>query len=196
METPPKADANEGRARLAHGFLKARGFDDAIKIAETLDLAGRATVLSQVARQKQRDGDRNAAAALFRRALVDAGQYLHSPRPVQIQEEPGQVPVEDEGGPGKREALDPTVTHQTKGLCLLAVIHARAGDWASAARTLAVISSEDQQQRVAASQIASLRSRSGDVAGALTWARSLPVLLAPRLGLARPGRGDLRRGMG
>ena len=48
----------------------------------------------------------------------------------------------------------------------------RAGDWASAARTLAVISSEDQQQRVTAFQIASLRSRSGDVAGALSLGRA------------------------
>jgi hypothetical protein len=56
---------------------------------------------------------------------------------------------------------------------LLAEVHARAGDWASAARTFAFMSAEAQQSRVAALRIAMYRSHSGDVAGALAWARSL-----------------------
>jgi hypothetical protein len=56
---------------------------------------------------------------------------------------------------------------------LLAEVHARAGDWASAERTFAFMSPEDRQSRVAALRIAMHRSQSGDVAGALAWVRSL-----------------------
>ena len=37
LETPPKADGKELRGRLAYGFVVAKGFDEAIKIAGTLD---------------------------------------------------------------------------------------------------------------------------------------------------------------
>jgi hypothetical protein len=175
VETHPNADAKESRGGLASSFVVARGFDEAIKIAETLDPAVRAEILSQVARHKQRDGDRAAADALFRRALLDAGQFLHSPPSPEAQKKPGgPVPAEDEERLDKPVAPDPNAKHQTEGLCLLATIHAKAGDWASAARTFAVISPEDQQQRVTALRIAILRSHAGDVAGALAWARSLP----------------------
>ena len=175
VETPPKADAKESRGSLASSFVMARGFDEAIKLAETLDPEVRAEILSQVARHKQRGGDRAGAESLFRRALMDAGGFLHSPPPPQAREKSGgAVPAEGGDGPDKPGAPDPNAKHQTEGLCLLATIHAKAGDWASAARTFAVISPEDQQQRVTALRIALLRSHSGDVAGALAWARSLP----------------------
>jgi hypothetical protein len=174
VETPPKADAKESRSSLASGFIMAKDFDEAIKIAETLDPEVRAVILSQVARHKRQDGDAAMAQDLFRRALMDAGQFLHSPPAAQAPQEPGApMPVAGDGGPGKPVAPDPKAKHQTEGFCLLAMIHARAGEWASAARTFAVISPEDQQQRVTALLIAALRSRSGDVAGALAWARSL-----------------------
>ncbi len=175
VETPPKADSKESRGGLASSFVVAKGFDEAIKIAETLDPEVRAEILSQVARHKQRDGDRAEAEALFRRALMDAGRFLHSPPPPRARETSGgPVPAEGEDRSDKPGAPEPNTKHQTEGLCLLATIHAKAGDWASAGRTFAVISPEDQQQRVTALRIAILRSHSGDVAGALAWARSLP----------------------
>jgi hypothetical protein len=81
VETPPKADAQESRATLANGFVVARGYDEALKIAESLDPAGRASVFSQVARHKRREGDRAGAEALIRRALREAGEFLHGPPP-------------------------------------------------------------------------------------------------------------------
>jgi RNA polymerase sigma factor (sigma-70 family) len=174
VETPPKADAKEERGRLAYGFVVARGFDEAIKIAGTLDPSACAEILSQVARQNQRDGDRAGADALFRRATMDAGKFLHSPPPRQDKEPSGPVPADRENGPEKRAAIDPKVTHEAEALSLLAMIHARAGNWASAERTFASISPENQQKRVTAFRISSVRARSGDVAGALAWARSLP----------------------
>ncbi len=174
VETPPKADSKLSRVGLASSFVVARSFDEAIKIAETLDPEVRAEILSQVARHKQRDGDRAGAEALFRRALMDAGRFLHSPPPQAGEEPGGPVPAAREDGPDQPGEPDPNAKHQTEGLCLLARIHASAGDWASAARTFAVISPEDQQQRVTALLIAALRSHFGDVAGALAWARSLP----------------------
>ena len=65
---------------------------------------------------------------------------------------------------------------------MLAQIHAQAGDWTSAARTFAFMAPEDRfsspadsQRGVTAFWIASYRAHSGDVAGALAWARSLPL---------------------
>ena len=105
---------------------------------------------------------------------MDAGHFLHSPAPLRPEKPGGPVPAEGEDGPDKPGAPEPNAKHQTEGLCLLATIHAGAGDWASAVRTFAVISPEDQQQRVTALRIAILRSHSGDVATGLAWARSLP----------------------
>jgi RNA polymerase sigma-70 factor (ECF subfamily) len=168
---PPKADAQETRGMLAHGFVVARAYDEALKIAETLDPGGRASVFSQVARHKRLEGDRAGAEALFRRALREAGEFLHSPPPP---EPPGPVPAAGGGGSDGPGAADPKARHQAEGLTLLAEIHARAGDWASAERTFAFMSPEDRQSRVAALRIAMYRSHSGDVAGALAWSRSLP----------------------
>src|SRR5262249_7430525 len=81
LETHPKDDAQESRASLASGFVVARGYDEAMKIAETLGPDGRAAILSQVARHKRLNGDRAGAETLFRRALIDAGKFLHSPPP-------------------------------------------------------------------------------------------------------------------
>jgi hypothetical protein len=57
---------------------------------------------------------------------------------------------------------------------LLAVIHARAGDWGSATRDLTAIPVEGREKDVTAFRMAAIRAHSGDVAGALAWARSLP----------------------
>jgi hypothetical protein len=100
--------------------------------------------------------------------------HLHSPLPPQSRLIPGGAPAEAEGEPATRDVEDPKVKHQAEAIFLLALIHARAGDWASAARTFATTSAEDSQQRLGAVLIASYRARSGDVAGTLTWARSLP----------------------
>jgi RNA polymerase sigma factor (sigma-70 family) len=174
VETPPKADANDVRGQLAYGFIVAKGYDESIKIAEALEPSARAGILSQLAVQEQRNGDRGGAEAHFRRALMDAGNFLHSPPPRKDQEPSGRVPVEAENGPEKRADADPKVAHEAEALALLALIHARAGNWASAERTFNAIPSEDQQKRVTALWIAHRRAYSGDVAGALAWARSLP----------------------
>ena len=76
LETPAKADPKESLARIASGFVAARDFDEARKIAETLDPAGCAEILSRVARQKLRDGDARLARFLFRRAFKEADEYL------------------------------------------------------------------------------------------------------------------------
>jgi tetratricopeptide (TPR) repeat protein len=168
VEVPPKADAQKSRHTLANGFVVARGYDEALKIAETLDPVGRALVLSQVARHKRLVGDRAGAEPLFRRALRDAGEFLHSPPPPTP---PGPARPPAREGP---DAADPKARHQAEALTLLILIHARAGDWASAERTFGFMAPESRHTRVAALQIAMSRSHSGDVAGALAWARSLP----------------------
>jgi hypothetical protein len=173
LETPPAADANEVRARLANGFVVAGGLDEALKMAETLDPSGRAAILSQVARHKQRDGAPGWAKILFHRALEDADRFLNS-APPPAPEVPGPVIAEGEGGPDNRGATDPKVKHRTEALALISLIHARAGDWTAAASTFASMTPENPQQRVTAFLIASRRASAGDVAGALAWARSLP----------------------
>ena len=58
-------------------------------------------------------------------------------------------------------------------LRLLAMIHARAGDWNSATRDLSAMPVEGREKGVTAFRMAALRAYSGDVAGALAWARTL-----------------------
>ena len=82
--------------------------------------------------------------------------------------------AEGEGGPDKRGEADAKVKHQAEALSLVARIHARAGDWISAGKTFASIPPKEPLRGWTAFWIASLRAHSGDVAGALTWARSLP----------------------
>ena len=77
------------------------------------------------------------------------------------------------GGPADRGAPDTTAKHQAEALSLLAQIHARAGDWASASKAFSSMP-DDRLKNVTALWIASLRADAGDVAGALAWARSLP----------------------
>jgi tetratricopeptide (TPR) repeat protein len=79
VEIPPKAEAADIRSRLANGFLAARDYDEAMKIAETLDPGVRASILSRVARRKKLAGDRKVAEQLFRRAILDAGRFRHIP---------------------------------------------------------------------------------------------------------------------
>ena len=107
LATPPNADAKKVRARLADGFIKARGFDEAIKIAETLDPSGRAAILARVAMHKQWEGDRAGAEKLFHRALVDAGRFLHGPLPAPDAERPGVVEAEGAGDLGKQARCRP-----------------------------------------------------------------------------------------
>jgi RNA polymerase sigma factor (sigma-70 family) len=173
LETHPNADAQKVRARLAGGFVVASDFDEAIKIAETLDASSRAEILSKVARHKQRDGDRAGAEMLFHRALVDAGRFRHSPPALPDPERPGPPPVEGADALSKQGEADPNAQRESRFWSLLARIHARAGDWEAAGRALASISPENQLQRANAMQVARLRAGSGDVAGALKWARSL-----------------------
>ena len=175
-ETPPKADREELRARLANGFVAATDFDAARQLSESLDSSSRAEILSKLARQKLREGDLKWANFLVRRALKDADEFLKSPPPPRTARAPRPpMAVEGEGGPDKRGEVDPKVKHQAEALSLLARIHARAGDWASAARAFASIPPEEPLKRGwTAFWIASLRTHSGDVAGALAWARSLP----------------------
>ena len=70
VDKPPKTDAKESRSELASGFVRARGYEEAMKIAETLDPDVRAGIWSQVARHERLEGDRAGAEALFRRALM------------------------------------------------------------------------------------------------------------------------------
>src|SRR5262249_6116942 len=133
-----------------------------------------ADILSRVARQKLRDGDLQWARFLFRRARKDADQFLISPPPPQGPEPPAPEVAEAEIEQDNRGATDPKVKHRSEAFSLLSRIHARAGDWASAAKTFASISPDDHLQRPTALWIAALRAHSGDVEGALAWARSLP----------------------
>jgi tetratricopeptide (TPR) repeat protein len=194
VEKPPEADAQESRAMLADGFVQARGYEEAMKIAETLGPDVRATIWSQVASRKRQGGDRAGADALFRRALIAAGEFLHSPPPPEAPGPRGRVaPERADGrrrvlqlfigdrvalergdGPDHPGAADPTVEHQAEALTLLAQIHARAGDWTSAARTFAFLPAEDTQRDGTAFWLAGFRAHSSDLAGALEWARSLP----------------------
>ena len=142
---------------------------------------------------KARDGDRAGADALFRRATMEAGRFLHSPPPRQDKEPSDPVPAEGENGAEKRAVVDPKVTHEAEALSLLAMIHARAGNWASAERTFATITPEDQQNRVTAFRIACGRARSRRRGRRLGVGPLASLLITPRLGSSRPGRGDLRR---
>ena len=116
VETPPKADAQESRARLALGFVAAKDFDEARKIAETLDASGRAEILSKLARQKLREGDLKWANFLVRRALKDADEFLKTPPPPRGPELPAPVAVRGEEGPDQRGEADPKVKHQAEAL--------------------------------------------------------------------------------
>ena len=107
VETPPKADAQEVRARLAHGFVAARDFDEARKIAESLEPSSRAEILSKLARQKLRDGDLKWANFLVRRALKDADEFLNSPPPPRGPELPATRGCRGRGGAGEARRSRP-----------------------------------------------------------------------------------------
>jgi hypothetical protein len=176
----PGADAKQWRGSLAFDFVVIGGLDEAREIAETLDPGSRADILSLVARQKLRDGDLKSARFFVRRALKDADQDLNSPPPPRGPEPPrgpGPLAVDvGEGGTERLGATDPEAEHRAGAFSSLALIHARAGDWSSAAKAFASIppSPNDQLRHSTALWIASLRARSGDVAGSLDWALSLP----------------------
>ncbi len=172
VEVPPKADAAGKRSRLANGFLAARDYDEVMKIAETLEPGGRASILSQVARRRKLAGDRDGAEQLFRRAILDAGRFRHIP-PKTEPEKPGPAPATR---PKAREEDGPTdakAQHEIEFLSLLAQIQARAGDWDASVRTFASMSPESHRKRLTALWISIIRTRSGDASGALAWARSL-----------------------
>ena len=195
LETPAKADPKESRARIASGFVAARDFDEARKIAETLDPAGRAEILSRVARQKLRDGDARLARFLFRRAFKEADEYLTGPPPPPPPD-PVPVPAVGEGqdGPAHR-AL------RTRKSCIRRRLSPSSPGSMPGRATGARPKGPSRSSRpiptcgeVTALWIAAFRSHSGDAAGALAWAMLSPFALAPRLGPPRPGRGHLRQG--
>src|SRR5262249_18266214 len=66
VEMHANADAQGTRAGLASAFVVARGYDEAMKLAQALDPAGRAAIWSQVAKHKRLDGDRDGVEVLFR----------------------------------------------------------------------------------------------------------------------------------
>ncbi|MFI5459995.1 MAG: hypothetical protein ACHRXM_31635 [Isosphaerales bacterium] len=138
-----------------------------MKSAETLGPNDRAAILAQVAGQKLRAGDRAGAEPLFRRALEEVERFRNSPPPPRRQPQQNPPPVEV-------TPKDPQTRHQIESLTLLAVIHARAGDWARATKALTAIPLEGREKGMAAFHITLIRARSGDVAGALAWALSLP----------------------
>jgi RNA polymerase sigma factor (sigma-70 family) len=165
-EPSPGADDNERRHTVAIGYIVARDLDGALKAAEPLDPQRRADIISLVAKRMLLAGNRTGAAPLFRRALEDAERFRTDPIPRQ---EPRPGRVAPDGRPP-----DPQTQHKTDALMLLAMIHARAGDWDSATRELAAIPVEGRQKDVTALRMAAVRAHSGDVVGALAWARSLP----------------------
>jgi hypothetical protein len=167
LEKPPRGEGEDMRNKLAYGLLVAQDFDGSLKAAETLDPKDRAAILSHVAGQKLRAGDRAGAEPLFRRALEEAEQFRKSPPRPQRRPQHNPPPVDV-------TPRDPQARHQVEFLTLLAAIHARAGDWASATKALIAIPPEGREKGMAAFHITVIRSRSGDVVGALAWARTLP----------------------
>jgi RNA polymerase sigma factor (sigma-70 family) len=167
VERPLRGEDEEMRNKLCYGFIAARDFDGALKSAETLDPNDRAAILSHVAGEKLRAGDRAGAEPLFRRALEEVERFRNSPSPPRRQPQQSPPPVEV-------TSKDPQTRNQIESLTLLAVIHARASDWASATKALTAIPLEGREKGMAAFHIALIRARSGDVAGDLAWALSLP----------------------
>jgi len=167
VEKPPRGEDEDMRAKLAYGLIVARDFDGALKSAETLDPNDRAAILSHVAGRKLRAGDRAGAEPLFRSALEEVERFRTSPPPPR--QEPHQNPPPVDVTP-----KDLQTRHQIEFLTLLAAIHAQAGDWASATKALTAIPLEGREKGMAAFHITVIRARSGDVAGALAWALSLP----------------------
>ena len=165
-ERRPGADDNDRRHIVAMGYIVARDLDEALKVAEPLDPRGRADILSLVAKHMRLAGNRTGAAPLFRRALEDAERFRTGPIPRQEPRPERLAPV---GRP-----QDPETQHKTNALMLLAMIHARAGDWDSVTRDLVAIPVEGREKAVTALLMAAVRAHSGDVVGALAWARSLP----------------------
>ena len=170
LDIPPKADPADKRSRLANGFLAAHDYDEVMKIAETLDPGGRASILSQVAR-KRLAGDRDGAERLFRRAILDAGRFRHIPP--KTEPETQRLTGCEPESPKEDGPTDATAKHEIEFLSMLAQIQARAGDWDAAARTFASMSPESHLQRLTALWISIIRARSGDTAGTLAWIRSL-----------------------
>jgi tetratricopeptide (TPR) repeat protein len=165
-ERRPRADDNDRRHTVAMGYIVARDLDEALKAAEPLDPQRRADILSLVAKHMRLAGNGTGAEPLFRRALEDAEQFRTGPVPRQ---DPQLGPVGPDGRP-----KDPQTQHKTAALMVLAMIHARAGDWDSATSELAAIPVEGKQKDVTALRMAAVRAHSGDVVGALAWARLLP----------------------
>jgi RNA polymerase sigma factor (sigma-70 family) len=164
-EASPGTDDNDHRYRVASGYVVGRDFDEALKAAEALDPRGRADIFSHVAKHMLRTGNRTAAEPLFRRALEDAERFRTGPIPRQ---EPRPKSLTPDARPE-----DPKSQHQMNALRLVAMIHARAGDWDSATRDLSAMPVEGRENGVTAFRMAALRAYSGDVAGALAWARTL-----------------------
>jgi RNA polymerase sigma factor (sigma-70 family) len=167
-EASPGTDSNDQRHMVASGYVVARDFGEALKAAEALDPDGRADILSLVAKHMLLAGNRTGAEPLFRRALEDAERFRTGPAP---RKEPRPKSITPDARPE-----DPNAQHQTNALMLLARIHARAGDWDSATRELDAIPVEGRKSKksVTAFLMAAVRAHSGDVVGALAWARSLP----------------------
>jgi hypothetical protein len=149
------------RQTLAFGYVVARDFDAALTLAESLKPEGRAEILSLIAEHKRGVG----AEPLFRRALEEAKRFRDGPPPLREPRHslPNLVASTE----------DPQNQHKISALSLLAVIHARSGDWHSATENLTAIPVEGKKKGVIAFRIAAMRAHSGDVAGALAWARSL-----------------------
>jgi RNA polymerase sigma factor (sigma-70 family) len=167
VEKAPEAVDGDYTVGQAKVLIAAGDFDSAEKIAETLAPYGRAEILSRIAGQKLRAGDRVRAEPLFRRALDDVERIRKDLPP--LRERPQRIP-----GPVSDASDDPQAQNQSKALALLAMIHARAGDWTAATKALTAIPIEGRQKGVTAFHIAAIRARSGDSDGTLAWAMTLP----------------------
>jgi hypothetical protein len=172
VEALPGDGAKKSRELLARGLVAVREDERAMAVIDTLEPKVRADLLSMVAKRRQRDGDVKWARVVFRRALKDADEFLHS-TPAQTATEPMPATVWAVRTGASWAALALEAKHRSTALGLVARIHARAGDWAEAEKTLAMIPTAAEGPLPPAFRIAALRAEAGDVAGALGWARSL-----------------------
>jgi hypothetical protein len=168
----PGAIPEDWRSRLASGLVRARDFEGALKLAEGLPSEGRAMILSMIARQKRLGGDQAAARSLFARALIEAHRYLDGPPPPE-RKSAGPVPAVDATGSDVTSPAAAEVRHRARAMSGIAIIHVRAGDWIPAEKAFEAITAGDDTRRHTAFAIASYRAQSGDLLGALSWARSL-----------------------
>jgi RNA polymerase sigma factor (sigma-70 family) len=165
VEASPATQDKDRRQTFASGCIVAGDFDGALKAIEALGPKERAEIRSLVAKYKLRAGDRAGAEPLFRLALEDAERFRKGPLPQpELQQSPPAVYT-----PPK----DPQAQHRAAAFMLFAMIYARAGDWTLATTSLSTIPAECREKLVAAYMIAVIRAHSGDVAGALAWARTL-----------------------